>query len=318
MAAGGTSTDDCGGHFAVVTACARIADVSVRIRSYRRADDRDWVEELWSAAMPPAWPVLRAGIAAMTEGLVAESETGRVGFAAVDRDGSIPLILVQPQSHRCGVGARLLAEACALLRAYGVTRVHAASGGSSYIWPGVPLDIPGAVAFLAACGWQYSHDVVDMVTDLGSYRPPDLIGLRHAHPEIIIARATRADTDAVLAFEMATFPSWVRWFQSPAEQILVARDKHGDIAGTLLLDGPGADTIFAPLLGPAVGTIGCVGVAPLLHGHGIGTALVVRASQLLSQAGTRGCHIGWTTRESFYRRCGYRPWRRYAMLSRDI
>jgi GNAT superfamily N-acetyltransferase len=292
--------------------------VSVRIRSYRPVADRDWVEELWAAAMPPAWPVLRAGIAAITEGLVAESGAVPVGFAAVDRAGSIPLILVQPQSQRCGVGARLLAEACALLRAYGVTRVHAGSGGSSYIWPGVPRDIPGAVAFLAARGWQYSHDVVDMVTDLGSYRPSDLIRERQARPEIILARAARVDSDAVLAFETATFPSWARWFQSTGEQILMARDKHGNIAGTLLFDGPGADTVFAPLLGPAVGTIGCVGVAPALHGQGIGTALVVRASQLLSQAGTRACHIGWTTRASFYRSCGYQPWRRYAMLSSDM
>jgi beta-N-acetylhexosaminidase len=292
--------------------------VSVWIRSYRPVADRDWVEELWAAAMPPAWPVLRAGVAAITEGLVAESGAGEVGFAAVDRAGSIPLILVEPQSQRRGVGTRLLAEAGALLRADGVTRVHAASGGSSYIWPGVPRDIPGAVAFLAARGWQYSHDVVDMVTDLGSYQPADIIGEREAQREIILTRATRADTDAVLAFETATFPTWARWFQNTGEQILMARDKHGNIAGTLLFDGPGADSVFAPLLGPAVGTIGCVGVAPLLHGHGIGTALVVRASQLLSQAGTRACHIGWTTRESFYRRCGYQPWRRYAMLSSDI
>jgi predicted N-acetyltransferase YhbS len=81
------------------------------------------------------------------------------------------------------------------------------------------------------------------------------------------------------------------------------------------MEGPGADTVFTPMLGPAAGTISCVGVAPPLHGQGIGTALVVRASQILSQAGVRACHIGWTTRESFYRRAGYQPWRRYAMYS---
>lgn len=291
-----------------------ITNVSVQIRPYRPVADRLWVEDLWAAAMPPAWPVLRAGIAAITEGLVAHSRAGPVGFAAVDRAGSIPLILVQPRRQRRGVGTQL-AEAVALLRAEGVTRVHAASGGSSCIWPGVPHDIPGAFAFFAALGWEHSHDVVDMVTDLGSYRPPDLARERQAQPQISLARAARADTDAVLAFETATFPSWIHWFQTAGEQILVARDDHGNIAGTLLFDGPGADTVFAPLLGHAAGTIGCVGVAPRLHGRGIGTALVVRASQLLSQAGTRACHIGWTTRAPFYGRCGYEPWRRYAMLS---
>jgi beta-N-acetylhexosaminidase len=290
----------------------------MRIRPYWPAGDVRWVEELWAAAMPPAWPVLPAGIAAITEGLVAETGAGPVGFAAVDRAGSIPLILVQPSSQRRGVGTQLLAEAVTLVRGYGVTRVHAASGGSSYIWPGVPHDIPGAVSFLAACGWQHSHDVVDMVADLGSYRQPGLARERHAQPAISLGRAARADTGAVLAFEAAAFPSWVRWFQSTGEQILMARDQHGNIAGTLLFGGPGADTVFAPMLGPAAGTIGCVGVAPQLHGLGIGTALVVRASQLLSEAGTRACHIGWTTRTTFYGRCGYQPWRRYAMLSRVI
>jgi beta-N-acetylhexosaminidase len=221
--------------------------------------------------MPPSWPVLRAGIAAITEGLVAESGAGPVGFAAVDRAGSIPLILVQPRSQRRGVGTELLAEALTLVRGYGVTRVHAAGGGSSYIWPGVPHDIPGAVSFFAARGWQRSHDVVDMVADLGSYRPTGLARERNAQPEISLARAARADIGAVLAFETATFPSWVLWFQSTGDQILMARDKHGNIAGTLLFDGPGADTVFAPMLGPAVGTIGCVGVAPPLHGVRIGT-----------------------------------------------
>lgn len=295
--------------------CASIARVSVQIRAYRPAGDVRWVEELWAAAMPPAWPVLRAGIAAITEGLVAESGGGPVGFAAVDRAGSVPLILVHPRSQRRGVGTELLDEAVALVREYGVTRVHAASGGSSYIWPGVPYDIPGAHSFFAARGWQHSHDVADMVADLGSYRPPSLARERDAPPGISIASAPRADTGAVLAFETATFPSWVRWFEGTRDQILVARDMHGNIAGTLLFAGPGADTVFAPMLGSAVGTIGCVGVAPRLHGTGIGTALVVRASQLLSQAGTRACHIGWTTRTAFYGRCGYQPWRRYAMHS---
>ena len=292
--------------------------MSVRIRPYRPTADRPWVEELWAEAMPPAWPVLREGIAAITEGLIAESQAGPVGFAAIDRAGSIPLILVEPRSQRHGVGAQLLAKAVALLRAHGVSQVHAASGGFSYIWPGVPHDLPDAVAFFAAQGWQHTHDAVDLTADLGSYRPPDLADERQGQPEIGFAPATLADAGAVLAFEAANFPSWVRYFETAGLHVLIARDDRGDIAGTLLFDGPDAETVFAPLLGPAVGTIGCVGVAPRLHGRGIGTAMVVHASRLLSQAGTRECHIGWTARESFYRRCGYQPWRRYAMISTVI
>lgn len=154
------------------------------------------------------------------------------------------------------------------------------------------------------------------MTDLAVYRPPPGAAGRPARPAVTITLATGADLAAVRAFEAAAFPSWARWFAAARpEQVLLARTLSGAIAGTLLLEGPGADTVFTPVLGPAAGTISCVGVAPPLHGQGIGTALVVRASQILGQAGVRACHIGWTTRESFYRRAGYRPWRRYAMYS---
>ena len=154
------------------------------------------------------------------------------------------------------------------------------------------------------------------MTDLAGYRPPPGAAGRAARTGVTITQAAGGDLAAVRAFEAAAFPSWARWFAAARpEHVLLARTRSGAIAGTLLLEGPGADTVLAPVLGPAAGTIGCVGVAPPLHGQGIGTALVVRASQILSQAGVRACHIGWTTRESFYRRAGYQPWRRYAMYS---
>jgi hypothetical protein len=46
--------------------------------------------------------------------------------------------------------------------------------------------------------------------------------------------------------------------------------------------------------------------------------VVARASELLRDAGTRVCHIGWTVREHFYTHLGYHRWRRYRMSRRDI
>jgi hypothetical protein len=46
------------------------------------------------------------------------------------------------------------------------------------------------------------------------------------------------------------------------------------------------------------------------------TGTLVARNDARAIAGTRTCHIGWTTRESFYRRAGCRPWRRYAMFTR--
>jgi GNAT superfamily N-acetyltransferase len=180
---------------------------------------------------------------------------------------------------------------------------------------GAAAGLAAGVRFFASRGWRHSHDTLDLVADLAHYHPPVAAAQRAARAGISLATAAKADAGGVLAFEAATFPSWVRWFGTGDRDILIARDRSGDIAGTLMFHGPGADSVFAPMLGPAAGVIACVGVAPDRQGQGIGTALVTRASQLLSQAGTRVCHIGWTTREAFYRQAGYRPWRRYAMFS---
>lgn len=290
-----------------------MSGVSWRIRAFVAAADRAWVRLLWQAAMPSAWPVLPAGIGQLDEGLVAQAGQARIGFAALDAAGSIPLILVEPGYQRRGIGTGLLDAALRQLRAGSVT---AGSGGAVYIWPGVPRDLPAAVSFFAARGWRHTHDTLDLVTDLAGYRPPPGAAGRAARTGVAITRATAGDLPAVRAFEAAAFPSWARWFAAARpEHVLLARTRSGSIAGTLLLEGPGADSVFTPMLGPAAGTISCVGVAPPLHGQGIGTALVVEASQILSQVGVRACHIGWTTRESFYRRAGYQPWRRYAMYS---
>lgn len=287
----------------------------LEIRPFEPDAERPWVEKLWTAAMPQAWPVLPRGIAALGQGFVAEAPAGRVGFVAVDMAGSIPLILVDRACRRRGIGTSLIEAALDQLRAGGVTDVTAGSGGVSYIWPGVSLDLPDAVGFFAGRGWRRTHETVDLVTDLRGYLAPASVGQRPADAEISTGEATAADVPDVLTFEAATFPQWVRWFEAADARILVARDGQARITGSLLLDGPGATTVFEPLLGRAAGTIGCVGVAPHSQGQGIGTALVVSASQILSRAGTAACHIGWTTRESFYTRAGYLPWRRYAMFS---
>jgi beta-N-acetylhexosaminidase len=290
--------------------------VSWRIRPFAAAADRAWVRLLWQAAMPPSWPVLSAGIGQLGEGLVAQAGQVRVGFAALDNAGSIPLILVEPGYQRRGIGTGLLEAALQQVRVGTAGSVTAGSGGAVYIWPGVPYDLPGAVNFFSSRGWQHTHDTLDLVTDLAGYRPPPGAAERAARTGVTITLATGEDLAAVRAFEAAAFPGWACWFAAARpEHVLLAQTRSGSIAGTLLLEGPGADTVFTPMLGPAVGTIGCVGVAPPLHGQGIGTALVVRASQILSQVGVRACHIGWTTRESFYRRAGYQPWRRYAMYA---
>jgi hypothetical protein len=55
--------------------------------------------------------------------------------------------------------------------------------------------------------------------------------------------ATGSESGAALAFETATFSSWARWFQIGSHRMLIASESSGKIVGTLLFQGPGANTI---------------------------------------------------------------------------
>jgi ribosomal protein S18 acetylase RimI-like enzyme len=287
-------------------------------RSFSPAADRAAVASLWQAALAPVWPPLPGAIAILTDGVLAVGDGRPAGFAAVDIAGSIPLLLVHPAHQRRGIGTALAGAALRRLHAAGATKATAGSGGTSTIWPGVPLDLPAATRFFAARGWDTRHDTLDLVTDLHGYQPPARAYDGAAQAGVTIRQGTESDAGAVLAFETAFFPRWTRWFQHGDQNALIAWDSEGSIAGTLLFSGPGADIVFGPMLGPDAGSIGCVGVAPRQQGHGVGTAMVARASEILRDSGTRTCHISWTTRESFYTRAGYQPWRRYRMFYRAI
>jgi GNAT superfamily N-acetyltransferase len=253
-------------------------------------------------------------IAMVRDGFFAVEDGRTVGCVAVDLAGSIPLVLVAPGHQRRGIGTDLLSAALGRLRGAGVSRVQAGSGGTDSIWPGVPADLPEAGRLFAQCGWQAGQDTLDLVADLPDYRAPARAPGSVAPAALSIMPASAADVAAVMAFETATFPHWAHSFRAGNRDILLARDHAGAICATLLLDGPGADTVFEPMLGPAAATINCVGVAPHVQGSGIGTALVARASEILRDRGAGTCHISWTVRESFYTHAGYRPWRRYRMF----
>jgi beta-N-acetylhexosaminidase len=306
----------------------------LRLRALDPKRDRPVLERLWEAALGPVWPLLPGALGIVRDGIVAELGHGRgagglirgggdpggrgVGVVVVDPAGSIPLLVVDPEYQRRGLGTRLLEAGMARLGELGATTVGLGSGGDDYIWPGVPDDLPGAVGFFEARGWDFEHTVIDLVADLRDYQSPAGVRERAELAGVSIEVMAEPERAEVMAFEVATFPDWVVWFERLDSSVLVVRDRAGAIVGTLLFRGPLGATIYEPLLGPAAGTIGCVGVAAPARGAGVGSAMVARASELLRDAGTRACHIGWTRREEFYARLGYVPWRRYHMARRPV
>jgi predicted N-acetyltransferase YhbS len=92
--------------------------------------------------------------------------------------------------------------------------------------------------------------------------------------------------------------------------ILVARDKAGRIAGTLMFTRRDTWLPWTPVLG-RVGGFGCVGVAPRARGHGIGLAMCARAMELLREKGVHRIFVAWVYLIKWYGQLGLRPWRTY-------
>jgi GNAT superfamily N-acetyltransferase len=331
-----------------------VAASPLEIRPFRRSTDLAAVADLWATALAPEWPVLADGLELLRGGYVAVRDDRCVGTIAVAVDdadlpsaggtggragghagpgagdgdegrgdaegptGSVRFIAVAPDERRQGIATRLVEHALGDLRRMGVRQVAVGSGAGPYIWPGVPLDRPDAVAFFDAIGWGESYVATDLVADLrtevfderlASFGPPDGISLA------VVAPDQRA---RVLEFEDAHFPQWSRPFREPGCDVLVACAESGELVGSLLLTGPGRPTVYWPMLGEDSAQIACVGVAAAQESRGVGTAMVARASQVLRDRGAGACHIGWAVRVGFYTRVGYRPWRRYSMRSHTL
>ena len=287
------------------------------VRDLDPSADRAALERLCRAALAPAWPLPPDGLDLVCAGLVAEQDGDVAGAVAIDLAGSILLLLVDPNRQRRGVGTTLLESATSRLRAAGVRRVHLGSGGRSYIWPGVPADLPAAVRFFESRAWSWDHRVADLTADLRGYVAPEGVHQRLAAAGVTLAVAGPGDRAAALAFERRNFPQWFRFFEEGGESVMLARDARGEVAGSLLFTGPGRCSVFWPMLGDDMATIGCVGVAEPARGVGIGSGMVVRASELLRDAGAGICHIGWVWLPAFYERLGYRRWRDYLMAARS-
>lgn len=282
----------------------------VIVRELDVVADRGQLVSLWPRAFHGSWPVLEDGLMSIRKGYVAVLGQEIVGAVATDR--SVQFIAVDRSLWRRGIGSMLLERSLEDLAAEGVEDVPVGSGGSAYLWPGVPSDLSGAVAFFSKHGWEWEYTATDLVRDLRDDSVAALDGVVEPAGDVTIALARPHDVDEVLTFETRHFPQWSRWFRA-GRKMLLAREPGGGVCGTLLLDGPGRVSVFWPMLGVDCGTIGCVGVQHEFQNRGIGTALVARATRELAGRGVRACHIGWVVRPSFYQRLGYVPWRTYEM-----
>ncbi len=307
------------------------------IRAYDPARDEDALYALWQATLGDTWPLTREhlrrtmlGSALYRPGdhLVAVADGRIVGFCgtqlhAAEPRGEIMLLAVAPERQRRGIGSALLAAGMARLRERGAAVVQLGGGAGSYFWPGVPRNLPAAIGFFAARGWEYAYDAADMAQDLRDYATPPYVWERVARAGVTLRVATADDLPALLAFEEARFPHWAAGLRvrppQDADEFVLAADAAGRIVGTAFMHSPGRGGVPWPLLlGPEGGAFGAVGVAPDMRERGIGLALSALASETLKARGTRLCHVGWVWSVDWYAKLGYRVWREFAMSHRAL
>jgi GNAT superfamily N-acetyltransferase len=238
--------------------------------------------------------------------------------------GWIDAIAVLPRLQRTGIGGTMLAWAERWLIGQGSTR--AILGGSMRTFvAGLPSELSSEAFFRrkgykdqsGAVVWDVARDL-DGYTSSASFRPIDAV-VRPAQP---------ADESALMAFLRREFPD--RWRFETQEYLR----EGGRISDYMLLESArGVDgfcrLVFEDSLEPLAryyprrlpqpwGQLGTIGVSQDRRGKGYGAALLDAGLRRLQNRGVRGCVIDWTHLLDFYGKFGFKPYREYAMLFKEL
>jgi len=265
------------------------------------------------------------------DGVVAVCRGRVAGFALAKldrsipprRDGAVGVVLVDPAHRRRGVGRRLALAVVERLASLGVEGVGAGSPALYRFWPGVPNDLEEGRLFFQSLGFPLKGGTFDLVRSLAGFEPPDRVRRDLERAGVEIGPARREDAPDILRFEHIHFPFWLDNFRTiiglgGQEEIVVARERNGEVIGTVCTYSPAsrfrsANLVWETLLGSSVGGLGSVGVAESWRGKGIGLALCAEAMRLLAQRGVGECHVDWTGHVDFYEKLGFQVWREYWM-----
>ena len=239
----------------------------------------------------------------------------------------IDAVAVHPDAQRRGYGSQLMAWAEDWLQKRGARKILL--GGSLKTFaPSLPEELNPA--FFLQRGYQVRSDAWDVARDLDDGQPIE----RHPLPEGADDRADdraevrpagAADQADLLAFLEREFPG--RW-HFEAAQYLARGGSIGDfvicrmgarVEGFAWLTFPGSrrplDRYYPQRLPKPWGQLGPIGVSHDLRGQGWGGLVLQTGLRALRAGGVRGCVIDWTRLLEFYGKYGFKPYRRYRMLS---
>lgn len=240
--------------------------------------------------------------------------------------GYIDALAVAPTTQRRGHGRELLSWAEGWLHEQGCTRVTLGAGFQPFV-PGVPDEL-GTAPFFIQQGYKQSprHGVVwDMSADLSDYDTPSPGRQTHG---VLVRPARAGDEETMLGFLRREFNGGWRY---ECEELLRAGIRLSDyillfsergIDGCCLVSFEDSlrplDRFYMHRLPHPWGQLGSIGVSVDRRGQGYGSALLDGGLRHLGCNGVRGCVIDWLVLVDFYARFGFRTFRKYIMLSKEM
>ena len=245
--------------------------------------------------------------------------------------GFIAALAVAETYQRQGLGRELVNWAETELKAQGVKQIYIGAN-MHHFFPGLPADLAPLKKFFLEMGYYFAppeQNEYDLRGSLRSWVSPPM-------PPVIIegdfyfGQGQEGEQEAIIAFLGRSFPG--RWqyelelfFAQGGlpQDISLLKRRTGEIEGFLMnyhrqsiIIGPGI--FWSGLLEPTYGGIGPLGIAQEVRGVGLGLALVVAGLKYLRSRGVTDCVIDWTTLLKFYGRLGFRPWKRYERVYKEI
>ena len=230
-------------------------------------------------------------------------------------EGWIPVIAVDPDHQRKGVGTALLNAALAWLREHGRKHVWVCgSTGSApgYVFPGVDQDAyPAALALFKKAGFRVHHEPICMSRDLYDWSAADYAAALGPMPaDIRIQPLSPSTVPEFLAFMAEGFPG---------DWNLAARAKvRAGLLGEVLIALQGARVVgYCQWEGEHFGPFG---VSPLMRNRKLGARLFIEAVERIRAADGRSAWFNWADDDAarFYARFGLKAMRRFAILDKEL
>lgn len=230
--------------------------------------------------------------------VIAEYAQGQLAGYAMVHGGSVPVLCVEENHRRQGIGSRLLAATEGYVRGLGEEKLTLGCG-PHYLLQGVP-DVDDNVSFFEKRGYTANWTSVNMELGLDGFDrdslsiPPAPAGLEYRFAE-------ESDRAALLDAVEAAEEGWVDVFVNCVDPVFLAI-LDGKIAGFEVLASNGG-RFLRP--GQQVGCVGCVGVVPEQRERGIGMAMVAEGIQWLKDQGCTMIELRYVELERWYRKLGF-------------